>query len=245
MVDIKFYLVTVDRFDYRVISELSEEEKQRIICYAVNPSKPKMITSKVKTIKEWELKWYTPRYQYLMYYEYGLLPHCLNNPELINGLTHIGMMHYDSKFPKDSVHSIIDYLEEHPQTIYYKDIRKSDVWYLTKDQFKYICEFMSEKMNMNIEPEKAWENGFISESFAIMPIDIFKKFAEFMYKYQYEFEKWLNTNQWGLMNQVKHRLCGIVERLYGIYLVSCNLELKEMPILHEREFYTHAHLKEK
>jgi hypothetical protein len=45
------------------------------------------------------------------------------------------------------------------------------------------------------------------------------------------------------MNTVKHRLCGFTERLWGMYLMSLNMPLKQMNIVHDREFYEHAHLK--
>jgi hypothetical protein len=47
------------------------------------------------------------------------------------------------------------------------------------------------------------------------------------------------------MDVVKHRLCGFVERLWGIYLVSLGLEIEQMRVDHEHEKYQHYHLIDK
>lgn len=241
--NIKYYLVSYDRCDHRAVSKLTPEERKHVICYAVNGAVPKIISARIKIINEWQLKWHSPRYQTLKYYEYGLIPHCLKNPEMIKDVTHVGLMHNDVYFAPNSVNEMHERLDKTPMLIYYIIIRQNDVLYFTKEQLKNICEYMSPKLDVNIDPEFIWNNGFISESLTVTPLEIFTKFGEFMLKYQYDFEDILNTNRWGLMSTVKHRLCGFVERLWGMYLVSCGIPYEKMPVEHDREFYEHAHLK--
>ena len=47
------------------------------------------------------------------------------------------------------------------------------------------------------------------------------------------------------MDNVKHRLCGFTERLWGIYLMSIDMDHKLMLIDHEHSLYEHLHLKDK
>jgi len=243
MSNIKYYLVSYDRCDHKAVSKLTPEEREKVICYAVNGAVPKIIGARVKIINEWQLKWYTPRYQMLKYYEYGFIPHCIKNPELLEGLTHVGFLHNDVLFAPNSINDMHKKLDENPRQIFYIILRQNDVLYFTKDQLKYICEYMSPKLDVNVDPDYIWNNGFVSECLSVTPVDIFTKFGEFMLKYQYDFENILDTDRWGLMSTVKHRLCGFTERLWGMYLMSCRLPVSQMDVIHDREFYEHAHLK--
>ena len=243
MPNIKFYLVSYDRCDHRAVSKLTSDEREKVICYAVNGAVPKIIGARVKIINEWQLKWHSPRYQTLKYYEYGCIVHCVKNPELLEGLTHVGLLHNDVLFAPNSINNMITKLDENSRQIFYIILRQNDVLYFTSEQLKYIAEYMSPKLDINVDPEYIWNNGFISEALTVTPVDIFSKFGEFMIKYQYDFENMLDTNRWGLMSTVKHRLCGLVERFWGIYLMSCGLPIEKMNVEHDREFYEHAHLK--
>ena len=243
MTKIKFYLVSYDRCDHRAVSKLTPEERSSVICYAVNGAVPKLIGAKIKVVNEWQLPWHSPRYQTLMYYEYGAIVHCVKNPELLEGLTHVGLLHSDVLFGKNSINNMIEELNENPRKIYYIVIRKNDVLYFTRDQLNHIIDYISPKLNITIDANKIWNEGFVSESLSVAPIDIFRKFGEFILSYQHDLENILNTNRWGLMSTVKHRLCGFTERLWGIYLVSCGLPLQKMDVKHERELYEHVHLK--
>jgi len=244
MVNIKYYLVSVDRCDHRVISDLEEEDLKDIICYAVNETvQPKLIYPKFNIIKEWELEWYNYRYQYLQYYEYGLFVHALKNPKLIENLSHIGLLHYDVKFKKNSVKEIYQNLEENPNIIFYNTWRQNNTLYFSYNQLEEICKFMSERLDISIDPKYIWKNGWVSEALSITPIEVFKKFGNFIINHQYEIESILNNNRWGIMDLIKHRICGFIERLWGIYLVSYGLELKQMPIIHEHSLYYHLHFK--
>ena len=62
MVNIKYYLVTYDQCSQRVIKNLTKEESEKVICYAVNATKLKLITPKIKHINEWDLPWHDNRY---------------------------------------------------------------------------------------------------------------------------------------------------------------------------------------
>lgn len=245
MTNIKYYLVSADRCDYRSISLLNEEEQKSVICYSVNPSIQKTITDKIQVINEWELSWHSNRYQALQYYEYGLFAHAIKNPELLEGLTHIGLLHYDVRFQEDSVNYHHEYLEMQPDTIFYNTKRQNNQLYFNRFQFNKICEFLEERLDININKDKVWNDGWYSEALSITPIDVFKKFGEFFVKYQYEIEGLLNFNKWQLMDSVKHRLCGFSERLWGIYLMSIDMSHKEMLIDHEHGLYKHLHLQDK
>jgi len=245
MVNIKYYLVSYDQCKQRAVDKLTKEERSKVYCYAVNASKPKFITAKVKIINEWQLPWHDNRYQFLQYYEYGTLPHLVKNPDLLEGLTHVGMLHNDVLFHKNSVNNIIAELEENPNRIYYVVLRKNDVLYFDKYQLSEIVNWLEPKLNIIVNVEKIWNDGWISESMAVAPVEIFTRFGEFLLKYQFEIEAILAGNKWGLMDKVKHRNCGFVERLWGIYLMSCGMEIKRMEVDHDRESYEHQHLIDK
>jgi len=245
MNNIKFYLVSYDQCQQRAIANLTKEEKEKVYCYAVNAAKPKFITAKIKRINEWELPWHDNRYQFLQYYEYGTLPHIVKNPQLYEGLTHIGMLHNDVLFHKNSVNNTISSLEKNPNKIFYVILRKNDVLYFNKEQLKHIIDYISPKLKIKVDLDKIWNDGWISESMTVTPVEIFTRFGEFMLKYQFDFENILYTNRWGLMNTVKHRNCGFIERLWGIYLVSCGMPIERMEVDHDRENYEHQHLADK
>jgi hypothetical protein len=245
MVNIKYYLVSYDQCLHRAVSNLTKEEKDKVYCYAVNSTKFKNITARVKIVNEWQLPWHDNRYQFLQYYEYGFFPHMVKNPPLFEGLTHIGMLHNDVLFHENSVNDMISKLGKNPNQIFYIILRKNDVLYFDKKQLKSIAEYMEPKLNIKIDVDKVWNDGWISESMVAAPLEIFTRFGEFMLKYQFDFENILSTNRWGLMDKVKHRNCGFTERLWGIYLVSCGMPIEKMNVDHDRDNYEHAHLADK
>ncbi len=247
MTNIKYYLVSVDRCEPRKVELLSQEEKKSVICYAVNPKYPKdKITDEIKTVNEWELEWHDNRYQTLQYYEYGFFAHALKNPWLINGLTHVGLLHYDVRFHEDSVNYHHEYLDLHPETIFYNTKRKTDQLYFSTEQVMMIGKWMAQRIS-GFKPNYQnilWD-GWYSEALSITPRHIFVEFGNFFITYQYEIEELLNNNTWGLMNNVKHRLCGFTERLWGMYLASLDMPKKVMMIDHEHTYYDHIHLNDK
>jgi len=245
MINLKYYLVSFDRCDHYAVSKLTPEERNDVICYAVNPAVFKLISAPIKRVNEWEFKWYSNRYQVLQYYEYGTIVHCVKNPELLEGLTHVGLLHYDVFFPPNSVNDIKKELEIEPNVIYYNTLRQNNQLFFTQDQLKHIVEFMNKKLAMNMDANKIWNSEWVSEALSITPINIYKKFGEYILSSQHEIEAILNGNKWGIMDYVKHRPCGFMERMWGIYLISLDLPLKKMPIIHDWDRYQHAHLKDK
>jgi hypothetical protein len=241
---LNFFLVTYDRLLERVIEDLEENELNYITTYAVQKSVPKNLCNKIKVLNEWELPWNDYTYQNKQYYEYGTMVHILMNPSLTKNLSHIGLLHYDVKFKKNSVNQIIESLKNEPNTILFQRVRGVEDLYLTFFEVQKICEFLSEKLEMKFHPEIIWEKGWISEALSVTPKDIFLKFAQFLKDYGSEIENILISNRWGIMNVIDHRVCGIVERMWGFYLVSLivnGYKFEKMNVEHDWDFYTHKH----
>src|ERR1035437_8893672 len=130
MINVNFFLVSYDRLDDKVVQSLDDKEVECIKCYAVQKSVPKKISNRVDVINEWELKWNDYSFQQKQYYEYGTIIHLINNPELIENLTHIGLLHYDALFNKNSVNDIISKLNLNTNSIFYQRIRYNNELYL-------------------------------------------------------------------------------------------------------------------
>lgn len=244
MVKLNLFLVSYDRLDDRAIEALDENEIKNVKCYTVQKNVPKNISNRVEVINEWELPWNDYTFQSKQYYEYGTIVHLINNPNLLDGLTHVGLLHYDVLFNKNSINEIISSLNEDPNKIFYQKIRGIDDLYLTKYEVDCLSKFMSDRLDIKIEPNNIWANGWVSEALSVTPIDVFKKFGNFLMKYQLEIEDILMSNRWGIMNQIDHRVCGIVERMWGFYLVSLNKPLEKMNIHHDWNSYIHKHQSE-
>jgi len=245
MTKIKFFLHSYDRLDDRAIENLTDKELECVKCYTVEKSIPKKISSKVERINEWELEWNDYSYRNKKYYDYGAIVHLIQNPHLLEGLTHIGLMQYDVLFQKNSINNIISKLDENPNIIFYNNIRGTQDLWLSEFEFIQICNFVSEKMKIQIDIHNIIKNGWISETFSVTPIDIFRKFGEFILNNKQELEDILDKNRWGIMNNIKHRMCGIIERMWGFYLVSVNSKLEKMDIEHDHNAYYHQHEEEK
>lgn len=243
-VKLKIFLITYDRLIDRAIEKLTETEKENIVCYTVQKNIPKNIVDGVLIVNEWELFWNDYTYQQKQYYEYGSFVHLLNNEYLIEGLTHIGILHYDIIFKENSISNIIDYIED-KNKIFYNKIRYYNELYLTPFELFNICEFLNKRLNVNINYEFILNNGWISECLSVVPIEIFKNFAKFIQEYRTDIENILLNNMWGIMNVIPHRMCGIIERMWGIYLVSSGMELKQFDIIHDWNYYKHKHQEEK
>ena len=241
MINLNFFLVSYDRLDDKVIEALDDNEVKNIKFYAVQKNVPKKISNRIDTINEWDLKWNDYSYQQKQYYEYGTIVHLINNPDLIEDLTHIGILHYDALFNKNSVNDIISRLNLDPNIIFYQRIRYNNELYLTQYELINICQFMNEKMNLNINAEKIWNNGWISEALSVTPKAVFIKFGNFIIDNRTEIEDILLKNRWGIMNNINHRICGIIERMWGIYLISYGMSLVKMNIEHDWDSYVHKH----
>ena len=241
MIKLNFFLVSYDRLDDRALSALDDNEIKNVKCYAVQKSVQKKISNRVDIINEWELPWNDYSFQNKQYYEYGTIVHLVKNPEVLDTLTHVGLLHYDALFNKNSINDIFFKLNENPDKIFYQRIRDISDLYLTKSEVDNICQFMSERLNMKIDSDNIWKNGWISEALSVTPVDVFKKFGNFIIDYQSEIEDILLSNRWGIMNHINHRVCGIIERMWGFYLVSLNKPLEKMNIEHDWDSYIHKH----
>jgi hypothetical protein len=241
MTKMNFYLVSYDRLDDKVIDALDEKELNCVKCYTVQKGVAKKITPRVETINEWELPWNDYGFQCKQYYEYGSIVHLVKNPYLLDGLTHVGLLHYDALFNRNSVNDILASLDKNPNQIFYQRIRGVNDLYLTENEVSHIANFMNERLDTSIDPVKIWNDGWISESLSVTPVEVFKKFGNFIIDYQSDIEDILLSNRWGIMNQVNHRICGIVERMWGFYLVSFGLPLEKMNIEHDWNSYIHKH----
>jgi hypothetical protein len=243
MANIKFFIVTYDRLLDRVVNEIDYEELDLITCYSVQKKIPKNITQQIKNvINEWELPWNDYNYQSKQYYEYGSMVHLFKNPEILQDITHIGIMHYDVKFKSNAINDIRLELEETPNTIFYQMMRPSNQLSFLKNEVDEICKFMSERLDMTIDSNRIWEGTWVSEALSVTPIAVFNKFANYLYTYHEDIEDILKSNRWNIMNLCPHRLCGLVERMWGFYLMSCNMPLKQMNIIHEWDAYSHQHM---
>jgi hypothetical protein len=245
MPNIKFYLVSYDRVLDRAVESLSEEDLKKVKCYAIQKKVPKSITDKIDTLNEWEMEWNDYKYQEKQYYEYGAIAHLTKNPKMTEGLTHVGLLHYDVKFGKESISKMEESLSKNPNKIYYNCIRGVQDLYLTQEHFLGICDFMTRRLGVTIDPNHIIKTGWVSEALSVTPIAVFNHFGKFLVNHGHEIEDILISNRWGIMNHINHRICGIVERMWGFYLISLKYEMEKMEIEHDWDFYQHQHHQEK
>lgn len=242
-INLEIFVVAYDQINDRVVEQLSSEELKLVTAYTVQKKVKKDITSYIKKIiNEWELIWNNYNFQSKQYYEYGTFVHLYNNYELIKNLTHIGLVHYDVLFHKNSINEIIDTLNVDPETIFYEMRRPRNQLSLLDNEIEHVCNFMSNSLGMDINSNYVKNNEWISECLSITPKHIFIKFAKFLNDFHSEIENILSQNRWNIMNHCPHRLCGFIERMWGFYLISCGLPLKQMNIRHDWDSYQHKHM---
>jgi hypothetical protein len=239
MVNLRFYIVSYNECRDSVIDNLSPDEQECVCCYSVNEKYEKNITNKIKNINEWDLPWHDSKYQDFQYYEYSLIPHILKNKELTTGLTHIGLLHFDTFFQKNSINDIRTNLLSNPRQIknihFITDKRSL---YMSKEQLNQICIYMSSKLKLFINAENIWNIGWISHAMVIAPIDVYEKFGIFLINNHEDIEDMISNKRWGLIG---HRTCGLVERMWGFYLVSLGMPIKKINnIIHDGSPYKHA-----
>jgi hypothetical protein len=244
MSNFKIFLVSFDRLDKRVISNLTPDEIDHLLCYSVNRSVLKMFQTKLPIINEWELPWYSSHYQNHQYYEYGTIIHAIKNPHLLEGLSNVGLMHYDMIFPANSINNIQSEIEKNPQQIFYV-VKRNDALYFTDKQLSEVCNYLNSRLGINSSVKSIKESGWISEALSIVPVEIFKNFGQFLLDNYLDIENMLIKNRWGIMDNCNHRVCGIIERFWGIYLVSCGLPIVQTNIIHDWDYYKHEHLTQK
>lgn len=240
MTNFKIYLVSYDRLDERAVHDLSSDERAKLVCYTVNPGRPRFFQANLPVVREWDLNWYSPRYQLAQYFEYSAIVHMTKNPSLLDGLTHVGLMHYDMYFPKGSINEIRNTIESDPNTIMYVNRRIGQL-YFTGEQLIKMCEYISERLNIDCNPDRISKDGWVSEALSVVPVNILTKFGDFILKYQYDIESMLKENRWNLMGSCNHRVCGIIERMWGMYLVSVGHSMKKLSVEHDWNSYSHEH----
>lgn len=244
MTNLKIFIHSYDTLLEKAISKLDNDELNCLTCYTVEKKIQKNITNKIERINEWELPWNDYSYRIEKYYDYGIFPHLFKNESIIDGTSHIGLLQYDVLFNENSVKNIKSKFDENPNTIFYNSIRSvNDLW-LTEIEFRNICSFLSERINVKIDSDFIIRNGWISETFSITNTEVFRKFGEFVFNNKEDIENILKKNMWGIMNRVSHRMCGIIERMWGFYLMSIGHELVKMDIEHDHNSYVHQHLTE-
>lgn len=241
---VKLFIVTYDTFLDKVIDQLSQEEIQNIVCYTTQKKVKKQITTKVKNIiNEWELPWNNYDFQRYQFYEYGTLVHLYKNQDLIRDTTHIGITHYDVIFNKNSINDIYCELNQHKNTIFYQMQRKKEQLSLSFYEVSRLCEFMSERLGVFVDPQIPWHQGWISECMSVTPKDVFLKFGEFLFYHYDDIIDILKNNVWNIMEHCPHRVCGIVERMWGFYLMSLPYKKVPMNVVHDWDSYKHEHMK--
>lgn len=238
------FLVTYDKLYDRAICKLDENELKTISCYCVQKNVSKDITSLItKRINEWELPWNNYELQSKQYYEYSTMVHLYNNQHIIQNTTHVGLFHYDISFNENSINDVIAEINKTPETIFYQKMRTNEQLSLYKHQVDGFCKMLSQGTGINVDSDKVWNNGWISECLSIVPKQALLTFAKFLNVYRGNIEYILKNNVWGIMDICPHRLCGIVERLWGFYLVSLNMPLKQLNVVHDWNSYNHEHMK--
>jgi hypothetical protein len=243
IINVKYFLVTYDKLLDVAVQQLTKTEQQALCCYQIQKKVPKNITHLVTDrICEWELPWNDYNFQRKQYYEYGTIIHLYKNQHLLKNITHVGLLHYDIICNKDSINDISVQLTKEPNTIFYQMNRPRNQMSLLDYEYQKLCEFMSCRLNIKVDPTYIIQNGWISEAMSVTPVNIFLRFGEFLYNSFTDIEDILTNNIWGIMNHCPHRICGIVERMWGFYLVSLQLPLIKMNIDHDWNSYNHTHM---
>ena len=243
MSNLQIFIIAYDRIYNKVVDQLTASELESITCYGVQKRVPKAITPLIRTrVNEWELPWNDYGFQTRQYYEYSSMVHLYKNLNLIEKLSHIGILHYDVIFNVNSVNEIKQVIEVNPNTIFYQKIRSREQLSLHKHEVDSLCALMGKRMGITIDSDLAWNNGWISEALSITPKAVLCKFAKFIHDHGEEIEYILRHNVGGIMNHCPHRICGIVERLWGFYLVSSGMDLKPMNVTHDWDSYQHRHM---
>lgn len=243
MSKVNFFIVTYDTLLDKTLDQLSEEELTHISCYTVQKKIKKNISNKVKSvINEWELPWNTFTYQKYQFYEYSIMPHFYKNQHLLKDTTHVGVAHYDTIFGKGCIKDIYEKLNIKNDIIFYQMERKKEQLSLSFYEISKLCQFMSERLDIFVDPQIPWNQGWISECMSVTPKDIFLKFGEFLFYHYNDIIDILKNNVWNIMNHCPHRVCGIVERMWGVYLMSLPYKKVPMNIIHDWNSYKHHHM---
>jgi hypothetical protein len=243
----KLYATCHKEFRSVAVEKLTPSERGSVVSYIVNEHYPKdwsLFTNLIDNVKEYELENYNPKYQRNKYFEYGTIAHIYLNPCLHD--THVGLLHSDIVFELQSVSDMIEEFDKNHDTIFFNTFFGPDIdpvtlhpLYLTAFEVKMFADYMTERLGIKINSEFILNTGWIGAMCAA-PVEVFIRFGEFMERYSDEIENILNTDAWHLQTWPgKHTICGIIERMWGFYLVSLNYPMKYMRIIHDGITYQH------
>ena len=245
----KLYSVCHKEFRPESVERLKPEERSQIWAYIVNENFPKdynRFTGLVSHVREYGLTKYNPRYQQKAYFEYGTIAHIYLNESLRD--THVGILHSDIVFEEGSVNEMLEEFDRRPDTIFYQTFFGPELHpetlhplYLTEKEAHLLGNYLAIRMQIPTNVDRVLRDGWIG-GMAAGPLDIFLRFGEFLEMYSEEMEQILAEDRWHLQTWPgKHTICGIIERMWGIYLMSLGLPIKRMRIHHEQKQYQHDH----
>lgn len=235
----KLYSVCHKEFRDAAVSNLTPDERSHVISYVVNERYPKdwsLFSNLVSQVREYELDKYNPVYQQHKYAEYGTIAHIYLNPSLRDA--YVGTLHSDIVFETGSVQEMLETIDRQ-DTIFYNTFfgpvlhpHTLHPLYLTPSEVRQLSSYMADRIKMNINTDRVLREGWIG-GMCVAPIEVFMRFGEFMERYCGELEEILADDRWHLQTWPgKHTICGIVERLWGFYLVSLDYPEKYMRINH-------------
>lgn len=235
------YTVIYDNCFERVFQDVSQDHLEKVKGYLVKKPIPKTIYNlKEKNIlREWELDWNDFFYQKNIFCEYSFFPHAYKNH--LFGSEYIGLYHSDVKFTD----YFFDEIERADgKTIFLPEstfCKNESFWYFNEKETASICEYMSNKMNMNIKFDNIKKYGWPSCCLGTGPSYIFSEFGKFIAENGKEIFDNLFNGKFFIESKY-HRICGLIERMWGIYIMNSPLQLKiSNSIIHESYLYTQAH----
>ena len=245
----KLYSVCHKEFRPESVERLKPEERSQIWAYIVNENFPKdynRFTGLVSHVREYGLTKYNPRYQQKAYFEYGTIAHIYLNESLRD--THVGILHSDIVFEEGSVNEMLEEFDRRPDTIFYQTFFGPQLHpetlhplYLTEKEAHLLGNYLAIRMQIPTNVDRVLRDGWIG-GMAAGPLDIFLRFGEFLEMYSEEMEQILAEDRWHLQTWPgKHTICGIIERMWGMYLMSLGMQLRPMRIRHEQNQYQHDH----
>lgn len=245
----KLYSVCHKEFRHDVIKDLTLQECKHVAAYIVNENFPKdysRFSGFVSHVREFELPKYNLKYQANKYFEYGTIAHIYLNECLRD--THVGILHSDIVFEEDSVNEMLEEFNCRPDTIFFQTFFGPELHpetlhplYLTEKEAHLLGNYLAIRMQIPTNVDRVLRDGWIG-GMAAGPLDIFLRFGEFLETYSEELEQILAEDRWHLQTWPgKHTICGIIERMWGIYLMSLGLPIKRMRIRHEQKQYQHDH----
>lgn len=244
----RLFLVCHKEFKREAIERLSENERKIVTAYIVNEHYPKdwsKFTNLTDRIIEYNLKRYNSKYQSNNYFEYSAIAHLYLNPELTDGISHIGVLHSDIIMQNGSIDEMNETFAINPNTIFCdslfrkperNSIAEDPPLYLTTAQAEFIAEYVSERIQ-SVDMERIYTEGWIG-GMVVASKDVFLKFGEYLEKYSDDFQRILtksvlSTHVWA---NIPTALSFITERMWGFYLMSLDRPIKHMNIIHDREY---------